>query len=85
MKGGLVKYTLVYNLCSGVWCETFGIIKAAAVGFLYMANCRLFSSFELAMYTKLILIPDSSFMLNCIEGVETVNVFKTLWILVVLA
>jgi len=85
MKGGLVKYTLVSNLCSGVCFESFGVIISVTAGFLYMTNCMLFSSFELAMCTKLILFPDSSFMVNCIIGVNTLNMFKTSWILVVLA
>lgn len=84
MEEDLVKYLLVSNLCSGVQYVSFGINISVTVGFLYMANCIIFSSFAVATCKKLILFSDSSSMVNCIKGVKTINVLKTLWILVVL-
>jgi hypothetical protein len=49
---------------------------SVAVGFLYVANCVLFLSFEMVMFKELLLFSSSASIVNCIKGVKLLNGLK---------
>jgi hypothetical protein len=63
---------------------SLGMPVSVAVGFLEMVNCRLFLAFERVMPRKLIILQNSSSIVNYNESAKVLNSIKISWIFVVL-
>jgi ABC-type multidrug transport system permease subunit len=71
------RYWIADNLEKGSY-ELLGMILCIALGFLKIVPCGLCLHFEVVTSRKFILFWNSSSMVNYIEGVKSLHLFKCL-------